>query len=774
MIRKIIVCISLSAYLVLNHSPLADAAKTQQVDVALNKAKAQLYSKMKNGNWETSQKRDPSAARFDTNGGQWGGPTAVAVYALLAAGEDPNDPKLAPSIEWLKKADIVGTYALSMRCQVWLLMPRTPITHKLAEADKQRLEDAYDTQPHTAGLFLYNYVTTKKDLGLVDHSVSQFGVLSMWACAQMGIEIPTQYWADVEKRWTYDQQKDGGWFYAATGTGSDHPSEQASMTAAGVATLYITQDYVHADEGVKCIGNIKNEHIDLGLKWMSEHTEDWTVAHAGWGPHAIPGYTLYGLERIGVASGLKYFGNVDWYQFGADWCIRNQAAEGYWGDPDDFANTALCMLFLARGRAPVLINKMQYDNTTGPDAGKPGPWNQRPRDVANYCRWMGEQTERPHDVNWQISNLQISEDELHDAPFLYFSGNKPLSLKPEEIDKLKSYIEHGGMILFNSDCGMEGAQNPFVASVAALARQMFPDYEFRDIPDNHPMFTNEQYPPARWKRKVTLRGLSNGVRELMIIMPGDPARSWQLQETGGAGHEEMYQSVADLVLYGTDKESLHVKGQGYLIKSDPAITSTQTVKIARLKYDRNWNPEPGGWDRLAALMHNSAKVDLNVEPVELGDKPIKGYPIAHLTGTTSLAFTPTQQQQLKNFVLHGGTLIVDCAGGSSEFAPSAELLLNKLFPDGLKDPLPPKDPLFSIGFPKTDIHYRHFSRSILGNVKVPQLKAIQIGGRNAVYYSRYDLSGGLVGEPIDGIVGYDPDSCSEIMSGIILSAIGKK
>ena len=45
-----------------------------------------------------------------------------------------------------------------------------------------------------------------------------------------------------------------------------------------------------------------------------------------------------------------------------------------------------------------------------------------------------------------------------------------------------------------------------------------------------------------------------------------------------------------------------------------------------------------------------------------------------------------------------------------------------------------------------------------------------MNGRNAIYYSREDLSGGLVGEPVDGIVGYDPDSSTAIMSGIIATA----
>jgi hypothetical protein len=751
----------------------ASAATPEQVDKSLNKAKALLYAQMKNGNWETVSKRDPALDRANSAGGQWGGRTAIAVYALLAAGEDPQDSKLKPPIEWLKSADIIGTYALSMRCQVWLMLPRTPETRKLAEADRDRLEHAYDDAPHTPGLFLYNYLTTKHDNNLVDHSVSQFGVLSMWACAQMGIEIPESYWADVDKRWTFDQQPDGGWFYAEKGNNSDHASEQASMTAAGVATLFITQDYVHQADGIHCVGNLKNDHIDKGLKWMADHTADWTPNNANWGGYNLPGYTLYGVERIGVASGLKYFGSVDWYEYGADWCVKNQGGDGSWGGAGDIPNTAFCVLFLARGRAPVLINKIAYDDATGANAGKPGPWNQRPRDAANFVRWMGEQTER--DINWQSVNLEVSEDELHDAPFLYFSGNTELSLKPEQVDKLRLFVQHGGMILFNSDCGSaEGPQNPFVASVGKLGKQMFPDYEFRDLPDSHPIYTAEQYPMVRWKKKVTLRGLSNGIRELMVLMPNDPAKSWQLQQTGGTGHEEAYQSTDDLILYGTDKTNLLVKGQSFLIKPDPKMIADKKVKIARLKYNRNWNPEPGGWDRLAAILHNEAKIDLTTEVVELNDKPITGYTIAHLTGTTTVNFSTAQLQQLKNFVTGGGTLIIDSAGGSAEFSQSMDAMLNKIFPGGLKDPLPPKDPLFSAGFPKAEIRYRHYAKTLLGSIKTPQLRTIKNGWRNGVYYSRYDLSAGLVGEPVDGIIGYDPDTCSAIMSGIIIQTMDKK
>jgi hypothetical protein len=477
---------------------------------------------------------------------------------------------------------------------------------------------------------------------------------------------------------------------------------------------------------------------------------------------------LYGIERVGVASGLKYFGTVDWYKFGSDWCVQNQHPDGGWNNIPD---TALCMLFLARGRAPILINKVHYDDASGPNAGQAGPWNQRPRDVANFVRWMGAQTER--DVNWQVTNLDVPEDELHDAPFLYFSGNKALSLRQGQLAKLKLYIQRGGMILFNSDCG-DGGLNPFVGSVIKLARQLFPDYQFRDIPESDPIFSDQQYPPSRWKHKLALKGLSNGVRELMIIMTTDPARAWQLQETGGAGREECYQGIDDLILYGTDKQNLQEKGHSFLIKPDPAIVTNKSATIVRLRYAGNWDPEPGGWDRLSAVMHNQKKVDLKIIPFDLSDKPIPTCTIAHITGTTPFIATTVQQQQLADYVSRGGTLVIDAAGGSQEFVQSADALLHKLYPDKAMQLIPGTDPLYTLGVPAGEIRYRHFAKRFLGSDRTPQLKAIKINGRYAVYYSRYDLSAGLVGEAVDGIVGYEPDSATEIMSAIILHAANGK
>ena len=50
------------------------------------------------------------------------------------------------------------------------------------------------------------------------------------------------------------------------------------------------------------------------------------------------------------------------------------------------------------------------------------------------------------------------------------------------------------------------------------------------------------------------------------------------------------------------------------------------------------------------------------------------------------------------------------------------------------------------------------------------LSAVLIKNRPAVYYSRLDLSAGLVGQPTDGIKGYDADTATAIMTNLVIGA----
>jgi hypothetical protein len=507
----------------------------------------------------------------------------------------------------------------------------------------------------------------------------------------------------------------------------------------------------------------------------------------------------------------------DWYEVGADALVKNQGKDGAWGgddahgNPKKIPNTMFATLFLARGRAPVVMSKLEYDldgvsakpkgataapstqpatpaapspsprptPTAGPRGkGVVEPWNQRPRDAANFTHWAMKRSERF--LNWQIVNLNVASRDLHDAPVLYIAGSETLNFSKEELAKLKEFVEDGGMLLGNSDCGDAAFSKSFVE----LGKKLFPHYEFRTLPDNHSIFTDQQFKAGRWQgKKPRLDGLSNGVRELMVLIPQhDPSRWWQ--NGSYKTKEEMYEVMQNIALYACDKAILdpsHSRGRSYLVTANPKVKPEKKVTVARLLLGAkaNSDPEPGAWRRMQGVLHNSNKIELAVQQVTLGDGKLaaSGAKLAHLTGTGAFTLTPAQQKELKEFVAKNGTLVIDAAGGSSDFAESAEAQLAAVFggkAGNFGAVLAPTHELYRLkAGPMDRFEYRTFARSKMsGKSNAPHIRAIEQGGRVQVLYSREDLVTGMVGMPVDGVMGYEPETATAIMRNIILLSSG--
>src|SRR5262249_3281359 len=140
-----------------------------------------------------------------------------------------------------------------------------------------------------------------------------------------------------------------------------------------------------------------------------------------------------------------------------------------------------------------------------------------------------------------------------------------------------------------------------------------------------------------WRRKPNVLGLSNGVRELILLIPdGDPSRFWQSYEIGT--HSEVFELGANIFQYAADKENFRNKGETYLLRLDGSINPGSTIKIARVKYEANWDPEPAGWERLAALCNNNQRIGLSIETVDVKQLATSDAKVAHLTGTGPIKF----------------------------------------------------------------------------------------------------------------------------------------
>jgi len=785
-----------------------------------------LYAHQVNGNWEVAQKRSPGDEASGANGRQWTGITAISIYALLCAGEEETDKRLSAAIDFLVGNPSEGVYASSCRCLVWSHLKLTPPLRAAAQKDVDLLLRSVKQKGDARGL-LYYVPAVRADDQSYDNSTSQMGALGLSVMALEGFEIPQEFWFLTEKAWQAHQGADGGWQY-----GPPYPPETASMTAAGVATLFLTQSFLN--NSTECRENVDDPHIDKGLSWLGTNFDaTFDPGRELTGQHLEP-YALFAISRVGVASGLRYFGNVDWYERGADYLIATQQPDGSWNASIPAA-VAMDLLFLTYGSSPVVINKLQY--TTVTETGKPavGEWNQRPQDLLNFVDWMGRRLETR--LNWQVVSLSSPVQGLHEAPILEISGAQALSFSDDDCARLRQFVEDGGMIVGNADCNRKAFSDSFIK----LGKSLFPAYDFRELPATHPIYTNEQYHAAQFRRLPQVAGLSNGVREMMLLPAEDLSRAFQHRVD--ATHPDTYRLLADIVLYAMDTTGLERKGKTYFVTENSAAPIQRTIKLARLQYDGNWDPEPGGWRRLSAVLRNNLKIALQVQTTKLGDgslisaqRPAEAttarpsdaeirqmavkrippadllaamtadpqkaeamirakvaavraeldaadaaraaaganFKLAHLTGTDALKLTDAQRQELKKFVDAGGTLIIDAAGGSTQFAASAEQMLTDTFgPDAsqLNEPLAPEAPLYQQPGRIADaVQYRQFARTRISSTRMPRLRGINIGGRLAIVFSREDLSAGLVGEPVDGITGYTPASATELMTDIILAA----
>ena len=794
----------------------ARGATPQEIDAAIKKGRAFILSQQREeGRWEHDDKRvgENHADHPKMQGHAWGGFTAISTYALLASSEDPTkelkDPKIAKAIAFLKKANMIGSYAVGVRAQVWLFLPEGPERTNLARKDLTLLRQSMVTRGNPEAIGLWDY-DSDNNSNRIDHSAGQYGVLGYWACslADDKVNVDEATWRRIENVWRRHQRADGAWTYDSDG--KDLAKEvRASMVAAGVSTLFITQDVLLKNAGTDCKETLLSKHIDLGLHWMDQNF------------HAIGNntYALYGVERIGTASGLKYFGSKDWYATGAETLVRSQAPDGSWqggySGSTQLVATSFAVLFLSGGRHAVAVNKLQYGDESievpaaaaaaarprpgaaGPGAdGAPGAapganppaadpnaapadtlvrqgtWNQRPRDVANLVRWMGQKTEA--DFHWQIVNLKVSADDLHDAPVLYIGGSKTINLPEAEIEQLRRYIEGGGLVLANANC----AKPAFGKSFKDLGKKVFPKYEFRELPADHPIFTKQSFLAEKWKDRPSVHAVSNGVRELMILIPeADPAKAWQLRSY--KKDEALFQLGANILSYSVDKAKRLYKGQTHIVKDAGGASPPRTVKVVRLDVGDNADPEPGGWRRLATIFKNDGKIGLQIETAKPTADTLKDAAVAHLTGTSKFQFTPAERAAIKSFVEQGGTLVIDAAGGSGEFATAAEAELAAVFgaaavKPSLKQPLPLKHLLFN--WPEKQIKgvaYRRTAReTLVGDLKTPRLCGIKAGGgdRIGVFYSREDLSTGMVGHAVYGVIGYSPATATAVMRNIVLYA----
>jgi hypothetical protein len=402
------------------------------------------------------------------------------------------------------------------------------------------------------------------------------------------------------------------------------------------------------------------------------------------------------------------------------------------------------------------VNRLEYD----------GDWNNRPRALANFARWVSRTFER--EVNWQIISFRAPVEEWHDAPILLITGSSRPNFSDEDMAKLLEFIHQGGMIMSVAEGGSQGAAfDEAMRGRDGVYARLLPQYEPQLIRPDHPVLALH----FQVRRPMRMWEISNGVRLLALHTTEDLPLVWQSNCYGTAA--AYFQAGANIAFFVNDHALGRPRGTSLWPRPRPSVTK-RSVRVVRVRYRGNWDPEPLAWDRFRLLMAQDWQTDVVVEDGRSCEElDVSLWPVAAITGTSRLSLSDAEKAALKDYVLRGGTVVIDAAGGSRTFAESVRQLTDELFGEDSLAPLRGFSPVYDVAGMKIEaVGYRQAASALAGSSHRPRLEAVHVADRAAVIFSREDLTSGLMGYPSCTAVGYRPDSAAALMRNIVLYGAG--
>jgi len=775
---------------------------------------------------EKQQRPDGRWSEYDS---EPGGATALCTLALLNSGRTAADDSVKRALAYLEKQpDPEHTYNSSLMIMAFaqadakryaLVIQRLAV----ALAARQMRGDDKDK-----GGWTYKGPTG----GSADNSNTQFAMLALHEAEKAGVKIPDQTWQLALNYWTQDRMQlpTGGYGYQP-----GHPHATGSMTCAAIASLIIVRDRLHpADARVKdgriecCGAQPAADPIENAITWMGDHFSSSRNPN-----HQVGGwwlYYLYALERVGRMSGQRYFVTTraagrgipldtpqthDWYREGCEVLLEFQDKfSNSWvgvgtaeGSPE--VGTAFALLFLSKGRRPVVIGKLQHGVDGAVGGLSTSDWDHHRRAVQNLTLRVERQWRR--DLSWQTIDFRrrtvkdrggareevpINAADLLEAPVLFLSGSKALDFNTQQRRVLKEYLENGGF-LFAEACdghGCDGAA--FDRSFRALMRDLFPDSELRRLPPDHPVwYAQEKVDPKALPKDENfwLWGLDACCRTSVVYCPKSLSCYWELahpyrEMDYPANIKQEIEQVAkigsNVLAYATNRELKEKLEKPQLVISrGSGRTLRGALVVPKLSHAGGADDAPAALTNLLTIMERQLQMRVDLEKRVLAPTDVKllEFPLVFMHGRRTFRFSPAERKALKDYLDRGGFLFADAICASPEFAASLREELKSMYPEASLSRIPQSHPMFTDefhGFSIPMVELRDPQIRAAGDpltaklVKTtPLLEGLEIDGRLAVILSPYDLSCALErGASLD-CKGYTPQDAARIASNVLLYAL---
>jgi hypothetical protein len=784
-------------------SAAADDLSPERVRKSLDRGVSFLKSQFRpSGDGKKASIHNTLDTSFD------GGATALATLALLNAGEDPTDPLIQRALNTIRGAELKKTYVVSLQTMVLCRAQPSQDLLKIRQ-NVEWLQAKQIIEGPNQGGWSYPDLGGGNSAG-GDPSNSQFALLALYEAEQVGVEVNSRTWRLALHYWTDLQNPDGSWGY--TVRRGAQTSGTGSMTCAGIASMIIVEDRMGSadaqvvNDRIECCGRGKgeNEAIKRGLIWLEKHfsaerNPGFRESVGGLVGEIWLYYYLYGVERVGRMTNRRFLGQHDWYREIARFLVRQQEStfsdswHGTYPKGDEVIATSFAVLFLAKGRRPVLLAKLKHSATDD--------WNQHRGDVNNLTRYVESRWRR--ELTWQVVDLKAaSVEDLGQTPVLYLCGSTtPLPEDPGEQQalgqKLRDYIDRGGFIFAEAYCGGTGFDRGF----RRLMEAAFPEREYRLqlLQPEHPVWHAEENVDPQQLRP--LLGIEYGCRTSVIYAPlhpqDDPRPSLScLWELSRAGREQKYsQAVQDqiqaglsigvnVLAYATNRE---VQSKEEWLRNTQERSLPDHIDRGRLRVASILHP--GGCTAAPRALVNlleaaGRELDLRIDTdtkrheIALSDPRLFDYHLVFMHGRNHFHLTDLERQQLKLFLNRGGILFADSICASEAFTQSFRQEMTALFPTQPMQLIPATDPLFTTAYRGFDITRvkrrdpaaRDPNEPLAATLRevTPHLEAVKIGEQYGVIFSPFDLSCALEKQDSLECQGYTREDAARIGLNVVL------
>ena len=739
--------------------------------------------------WLAGQQRDNGS--WSLIAAHKGGVEGLATLSLVLAGADKRGAAVQNGLRYLNSLDPLtdglSVYTVSLMAMVYAEVDADLYRARIRKCVQYLVESQIPSGAGRGG-WAYGIERTPTK---PDGSNTQFAILALSEAARAGIQVEQEVWQRARWYWESMYKGRGGFIYRE----DTHHSQviTGSMVCAAIASLIIIDENLNNRPPIKnglvacCVGEERLEMVEEASQWMADHFTTRSNPADGYSIFRDSRYYyLYSMERAARLSGQRFFGEFDWYREGARALVALQRDNGRWetsvghGEKDSpHVATALALLFLSKGRRPVVIGK--YQHSDGDD------WDRHRKGVHYLTRAL----EADWDVklSWQsVDGRVASLNDLREVPVLHISGKDRLRLSRRQKEALKKYIEYGGFV-FAEACEGDGcgSNSRFDSDCRALMAELIPENELQPLSPAHPIYNAQYNLPLNpdW----ALEGIQTSCRTSVVYCQRNLAGFWRvnrpsfedaLPPTAKKQVDYTIQLGVNVVTYATGRAVKDKLDSNQDLDVGFDGPGERIVMIPKLAHGGSADAAPNAWQNIMRRAGFDLKQRFKIERqlINAETDALQKYPMVFMHGRSPFQWSEDERQALRTYLTEIGFLFSDSICSADGYVESFRNEMKAVFPDHPLQKIPADDPLWSDargGYDLQQVSIHEPAKNQPGGVRrlksPPLMEGIKVDGRWVVVFSPIDLSCAMENGAAAQCRGYDKDDAARLGVNIILNAL---